>query len=398
MNVHFHIKETKSGVSSIYVEFQVFGHRIHKSTGLKVQVSKWNKKRGLPRPDSADLVRLKNTLEAAEDKIKDFLSHPRTKQEILERVSEVFSERPKMDFWGAWDLFLDHQLNKNGKEAFVKYRSTRNNLRKFAQDTERILSFSKVDEAMAEDWVLWFNSRDYSPNTSGRALGFLKTFMRWTERRGLHESRGHQDLKIKTSQKEVVFLSMEEVTTLIDANLPERLDRVRDLFVLGCLTGLRFSDLVRVGPDNIGERTLVIRTEKDEDRLEIPLSGQAITILDKYLKTGRPLPKITNQKGNKYLKEMAKRVGLFRKVLVTRWSNGKRADKFIELWEVVTWHMARRTFITLSLELGMDPMVIIRITGHADLKALKPYLAISDKLKREQMDKAWGGSALRRVK
>jgi len=190
--------------------------------------------------------------------------------------------------------------------------------------------------------------------------------MRWARKRSYHGEVKFEAIKRTHVNKEVTFLKMDELKRIEGLTLGDRLDAVRDLFLLGCYTGLRYSDLVRLSDENIGEGVLLVRTKKDEDRLEIPLSTPAKRIIKKY--EGKSLSKISNQKGNDYLKEIAQKAELSRRVLVTKWDKGKRADKFVSLSSLVSWHLARRTFITLSLELGMDPAVIIKITGHADIR------------------------------
>jgi integrase len=218
--------------------------------------------------------------------------------------------------------------------------------------------------------------------------------MTWSKKRGFHNCEQYQVLKKFGMENEITFMTLEEVMIFKDAELPERSSKVRDLFCLVCFTGLRYSDLSGIGADQIQGESLVLRTEKDEDRLEIPITAH---IRDSLSRHPDGFPTISNQKGNDYLKEAAQLIGMDRKILVSAWDKGKRADHNKKLFEIISWHMARRTFITLSLELGMDPMVIIRITGHFDTKALRPYLAVTDKLKKEQMSQAWGSGTLRKV-
>lgn len=393
MPVRYYIKKNKSKVSTIYLSLNRYGSRFNKSTGLMIPEEHWNKKRGLPKPANSEAEKIKIILENAEQELDLYLGQRRSKEEINHQIDIIFKGE-ELSFFQVFDKFLDHQRERKGEASFKKYRTIKRNLQAFAKDEGRVLSFEDIDETLGEDFSHWYHKKDYSPNTSGRAMGFLKTFMSWALKRGYHSSRSWEALKKTQVDKEVTFLSMEELLSFKDADLPDHLGKVRDLFCLGCFTGLRYSDLSQLTQDEIQGDVLILRTEKDEDRLEIPITGLAREILDKY---AEGLPKISNQKGNEHLKKAAQGAELDRKILVTKWQGGKRADTYKRIHEMISWHMARRTFITLSLELGMDPTVIIRITGHSDTKTLKPYLAVTDKLKKEQMSQAWGSGTLRKV-
>ena len=58
-------------------------------------------------------------------------------------------------------------------------------------------------------------------------------------------------------------------------------------------------------------------------------------------------------------------------------------------YELVTSHMGRRTFVTLSLEKGMRPEIVMKITGHKDYATFKRYIEITSKVKYQEMMKAW---------
>ena len=104
-----------------------------------------------------------------------------------------------------------------------------------------------------------------------------------------------------------MYLNDSELTQIynIDLSLAKRLDRVRDLFIIGCCTGLRFSDLSQLCADNFsGDGTITIKTIKTGHTVVIPLHTRVRLIMEKY---GYDLPKIpSNQKFNEYIKEVAK--------------------------------------------------------------------------------------------
>ena len=172
----------------------------------------------------------------------------------------------------------------------------------------------------------------------------------------------------------------------------ERLERVRDLFVFQCFTGVRFSDIENLSWDDIKNSTWNLRTQKTKDIIQIPLSGYALSILAKYGDWEKPLPVISNQKMNKYVKELCKKAEINDKVKIVQYRGSERIENTYKKYEVIGSHTARRTFISLSLQKGMKPDVIMAITGHKTYKMMQKYINIADKTKRDEMDKVWGNS------
>lgn len=88
-----------------------------------------------------------------------------------------------------------------------------------------------------------------------------------------------------------------------------KLEAIRDLFVLGCLTGLRFSDYTVVQPDEIRGVMLYVTQVKTSGRVIVPLRPQAKKILEKY---NMQMPQVSNPDFNVYIKEIAKLQGLMK--------------------------------------------------------------------------------------
>ena len=140
-----------------------------------------------------------------------------------------------------------------------------------------------------------------------------------------------------------------------------------------------------------------MRTQKTHQIIDIPLNGFALSILAKYSEYPNPLPVISNQKMNRYLKELCKEAKIDSIIKIIKYKGNERIEETFKKYEVIGTHTARRTFISLSLEKGMKPDVIMAITGHKTYRMMQKYLKIADDFKRDEMDKVWGGS-LRRIK
>ena len=144
-------------------------------------------------------------------------------------------------------------------------------------------------------------------------------------------------------------------------------------------------------PNQILEDRIQLTTQKTKDRLTIPLLPQAREILnlhkDKYITA---LPTISNQKTNEYLKELGKLAELTAPVTVIQYFGSKRDEQTYPKHEKLSTHIARKTFVTLALEKGMRPETIMKITGHKDFKAMKPYIKLVDQQVKDELFEAWG--------
>ena len=162
---------------------------------------------------------------------------------------------------------------------------------------------------------------------------------------------------------------------------------IRDVFVFQCLTGQRYSDVYRIERDDIHSSSQVgkvwmLTTVKTEDHLIVPLNNDAQAILERYAEYPKPLPRFANQYMNRELKVMAKELGLIRRVQVVKFRDGHREERYCFIWEILSTHMARKTFISNSLKFGIPERAIREISGHKDEKSFKRYVQVDTYLQK----------------
>ena len=256
------------------------------------------------------------------------------------------------------------------------------------------LRFDKITPQFYDKFLaLLINQKNMLNNTAYKMISFLKTFMIWANTNNFTDNTSHKSFKGKTEQNEVIYLTNDELEHLYTMKIEnERLDRVRDVFVFQCCTGVRYGDIENISREDIKGNTWHLRTQKTKDIIEVPLTDKPLSILAKYSGLEKPLPIISNQKMNRYVKELCNKAGINDKVKIVQYQGTERKAKTYKKYEVIGSHTARRTFITLSLQKGMPSEVIMAITGHRDFKMMRRYLKIADSHKREEMEKAWGSS------
>ena len=244
--------------------------------------------------------------------------------------------------------------------------------------------------------IAYFCTCRLALRTIGKQLSFLKWFLRWSFKQGIHSNNAYDTFKpkLKDTQKIIIFLTWEELNRLPEFKIPptkQALERVRDVFLFQCFTGVRYSDVFNLRRSDIKGDYIEVTTVKTSDSLIIELNDHSKAILEKYkdveFENDKALPVITNQKMNDYLKELAELAEINEPVRQTYYKGNERIDEVTPKYVLLGTHAGRRTFICNALALGIPPQVVMEWTGHSDYKAMKPYIDIADDIKANAMSR-----------
>ena len=298
-------------------------------------------------------------------------------------------------FYKAFDEFVRDCGRQNDwtDSTYEKFAAVKNHLMNFRTE----LTFDFFDEKGLNDYVTYLRDvKEMRNSTIGKQLSFLKWFLRWAFKKGVHQNNAYDSYKpkLKSTQKKIIFLTWEELNKLREFEIPaakQALDRVRDVFLFQCFTGLRYSDVFNLRRSDIKGDHIEVTTVKTSDSLIIELNNHSKAILDKYkdvaFEDDKVLPVITNQKMNDYLKELAELAGIDEPIRQTYYKGNERIDEVTPKYALLGTHAGRRTFICNALALGIPPQVVMKWTGHSDYKAMKPYIDIADDIKANAMSK-----------
>lgn len=298
-------------------------------------------------------------------------------------------------FYKVFDEFVRDcgQQNDWTDSTYEKFAAVKNHLMNFRDG----LTFDFFDEKGLNDYVTYLRDvKEMRNSTIGKQLSFLKWFLRWAFKKDVHQNNAYDSYKpkLKSTQKKIIFLAWEELNKLREFEIPaakQALDRVRDVFLFQCFTGLRYSDVFNLRRSDIKGDHIEVTTVKTSDSLIIELNKHSKAILDKYkdvaFEDDKVLPVITNQKMNDYLKELAELAGIDEPVRQTYYRGNERIDEVTPKYALLGTHAGRRTFICNALALGILPQVVMKWTGHSDYKAMKPYIDIADDIKANAMSK-----------
>lgn len=251
----------------------------------------------------------------------------------------------------------------------------------YEQETGNGVNYDDFSLDFYNKFKIWLTKRGLSLNYVGCLLKDLKILLRLAHADGLHANMIYQHREFKKLSEEVdnIYLSDSELNKLFTLDLSKnaRLDRVRDLFLIGAYTGLRFSDFSELRPENITHngRILTLKTTKTSERVSIPLNVNVLAILAKY--AGIPPRSITNQRINDYLKDLGKLAKFTERIEVTRTRGGVKKKEYLEKWELITSHTARRSFATNAFLAGLPTPSIMKITGHKTEAQFLKYIKVT---------------------
>ncbi len=408
MIVHFYLerKNLKSPEKTIYAYIR----GLHKdktiilNTGQKINSSYWDKENERAfekgKDKSVGARELNYFLDSYREDIKRLIreilrdnpsmDYETIKSTVLEKFGRV--QKSQQSFFEALDSFINIRKNDLSYDSIRKFTTIKNHLIEFEKKERIKLTFAKIDMLFYDKLLNFLLDEKKNVNNSAyKIIGLLKIFLKWSYDRGINKNLTFQRFKIKEEKVDIVTLTNQELDKISDLDLSsnKRLDKARDLFLFGCFTGGRFSDLSKIEWEDIKENTWYLRVKKTRDILEIPLLDEAIALINKYKNQPTPLPRISNQKLNVYIKEVCVLTEINDPVKLTRYRGNEPLVFEGPKNEFVSAHTARRTFITQSLLRGMKAEIVMSISGHKNFKTFKKYLDITRKDKQEELRKAW---------
>lgn len=398
----------------IYLDFSFNGKRLQYFTGFRVDADKWDDgiektKAGIPsrkrlhpgkaKRNTADSSEINTGLTALSNKLNDIcetakaLKIPLTVEYLRNELKNDPAKKRSANIFEAFNIYIEEKKNSDAENTIKKYTSTLNHLTAFCGKRTNI-DFLDLNQSFLERFKSYLvKDAGHTHNTVVKYCKAIKGFVKWADGRGYNPNPDYSKFKIDGEKEPaIIYLTWQELIHLYNIEIEsEALKQVRDVFCFGCFTGQRYSDIANLKPEHIVDGIWVNAPIKSHNSraLYIPLNNYAKKILSKYskLSTGKALPVISNQKMNDYLKDLGQLAELFNNVTIYRFSGGKRIEKTLQKYEVLTTHIMRKTFVTNALSLGMQTATIKEFTGHKSEKDFNRYLAVvtEDKIKAMQM-------------
>jgi len=398
-------KKDKNGLMPVRMLITLNGEKIRRVVkNVKTKESHWKNQRiksNLKSEPYNFFLEYNKVLDEQENQVKKIFRYillnnlSPTAAFVTEKLDDVHFGNNSIQpgFFESFQEFINTGRSVKAKNTIRNYNYCLNFIIGFKEGTGYNLRFDTVSIDFFEKFRDYaFEEKKALNNNFGKLTSVLKTFMNWASDRGYHQNEDFKKFKVVNDSIEVIYLTMDELMSLYNYEFPsKRLEHVRDFYCFGCFTGLRFSDIKQLRSSNVFKDHIRLNIQKTKSiDHKIPLNNFAKAILNKYQGTlYDPLPKISGQKFNKYIKECCQIVGINKEINITRYIGQQRIDKVVPKYALITSHTARKTFVTNSLVLGMKEMVVRNITGHKDEASFKRYVEIAEDFKRQEMDNTW---------
>ncbi len=242
-------------------------------------------------------------------------------------------------------------------------------------------------------------------NYVGMQIKIIRTFFLYLiNSKGYEMGMFYRDFYARKEEIPIIVISQEQLSFLIsdkefEAKLPETLKVVKDIFVVGCSIGLRYSDLIALRPLNL-EKTnsnvyIINKSQKTDTYTRIKIPDYVLQILNKYKNRQKTLlPKLSLDNFNQKAKNMAEIAGWTYEVGKVRRTRGvKKEQKNIQgkeyrFCDMISSHVMRRTAITTMLILGMPESLVRKVSGHtASSKEFYKYVKYSESFMDDETDR-----------
>ena len=414
-NVKFYLKRTNGDQpTAIYAKLQLNKKPFKYYIGDSIIPALWDANQGKPTSDS-DMVKafakvqpqirvIMQNIQTQIDKVRNAIvafvnlqettGNVVTSDQLRDHLDELLGKEKDTKGTKLSD-YIDHFIrdiesgarltpNKTRySEGTIKnYYGFRTQWLLFQKEIRKTLDFDDITLDLYNRYIQFFTRKNYSINTIGRHVKALKVIMGAGKEDGLHQNKiyRHRKFQVLTAKIDSIYLSETEVQSIFDLDLSDspHLDLARDVFLLGCYTTLRYSDVSRIKPHHVIEEGskcyLNIYNQKTEKPTIVPLKPEALHILAKY---ENEIPKTYEQKVNKYIKEVGKMAGIDNQVEIIEKRGGLKLKKVVPKYQLIMTHTARRSGVTNMCLRGIDTLLIMKITNHASEKDLLKYIRIS---------------------
>ncbi len=384
----------KNGEATVYLRITVDGERAELTTKRKIIPKQWNRHKGRAIGTSKKATELNRFLEELQYKVFGIQAKYTTKRKpftaemIKSKLGGKRTRTPKM----LLELYQEHNkelAERVGKDysanAYWRHLRTYKHLKGFiAKEFKKTdIPLKKIDLRFIQQFERYLRVEKLGgQNNRTKYVTNFKKIIRiayahdWISKNPFF----HWKAQWKAVEREA--LTQRELQLLIHAKFKdERLERVRDVFVFSCFTGLAYVDVKKLSESHIvfgmnGERWIKTKRAKTQTASTIPLLPIAEQILAKYhiwSKQNNPslcLPMMSNQKTNMNLKEIGKLCGIQKRL---------------------TFHLARHTFATtVTLANGVPIESVSKMLGHRSLATTQIYAKVVDRKLREDMQKVRG--------
>lgn len=406
----FILKNKTADKSYIQLTVRFRGQLYRKSTGETIPVKYWNARKH--RCSVTRDFREGNTVNEVLDKMaaaanetmryfKSYIEAP-TVAKFWEKFNELYYTGGSHAMPNV-TAYIQEYINKirdvRNHNTVKGYVTALHKLTEYENAVRRKLQFSDIDMDFYNQFRSWLYKQGFSANYFGFIIKTVKHIVNQANYEGVCDTmKGirHPDFITIKETADSISLTADELRRIYELEItPEsvraffgdELDAreetakrkavsmriVRDRFIIGAFTGLRVSDYGRLSAANLAGDTIRIKTAKTGTNVVIPIHPYVRAILSSIDLNKR----VSDQKINKHIKEIARMAGINEEVTINRNIGGRNVQETHKKYELVCSHTARRSFATNAYKAGVPTIAIMKITGHTKESTFLKYIKVS---------------------
>jgi integrase len=313
---------------------------------------------------------------------------------------DVIAKNQSPEFFDQIDDYIKSKSRKVSPGMLKSYATVKNRMLAYQAFSKQKITFSSFDFNFYEAFVnyLTYDHRHMhrktvikglKKNSVGTSIKQLRIFLRDRARRKIIQPIDLTDFKILEEECDAIYLTMQEIGKIYELDLSkhQQLIKFRDLFVLGSLTGLRFSDFSGIKPEDIRGNMLYKKQSKSDHWVVIPLRPEAFDILVNRFR--RSVPRTTNEELNRSIKRIGQLAKIDTPIKVSHKKGNQDVHTIKPKFEWITTHTCRRSFCTNEFLAGTPPDLIMKISGHKSVKDFYKYIRITPEEAGKRMEEIW---------
>lgn len=402
--VRFNLKSLadKNKATLISAVFRYDNQRLVYSTQHKIKPNQWNELKQRPKANYNLYHDLKDDLDKIEKSIIKIYSDNKDKILSIDEFKKILNivlgrvkiedETKTIDFVDYLQSHIEslNSGNDNKYRTSQKYRTLLLNLKRFRAG---LIPFESVDMKFKNDFIKWryAETKASSQNTINKDIECIKSILKQSYKDKLHTNDIFKDddfseRRVKTS---IFALNEGEVSRLSDYDFSDnqRLERVRDWFLISCWSALRWSDFSILRPEHIiedGEDFYLNKfNEKTNKEVFVPIDKRLYQMLEKY---NFKSIDISNQKFNAYIKEVFEIVGITDFINLRESIKGILKDTPYPKCDIVSAHDGRRTWASINYLKGYPIGLLMQVTGHEKEETFLSYVGVSALAKARRLN------------
>ena len=328
---------------------------------------------------------------------------PNFQLSLLEKAAKNNAAvKPKVnrDFFFQYDAYVISKLNTVADSTLDVFRNLKVILEAFQAFRKKPITFDEIDIEFYEEFVYYLTFehthqnrkgivKGFKTNTIGKNVKQLIIFLKTPRVKKIAPEMDLAGFKIVEEEADAIYLTPEEIKKILLLNLSEHphLNKYRDLFIFGCLTGLRFSDFSVITSEDVRDGMLYKKQGKTKHWVVIPLRDEANQIFCESF--NRNIPATSNPDFNFYIKEVGKLAEILQPIKHSHRKGNKTIVETRPKFAWITSHTCRRSFCTNEFLAGTPVDLIMKISGHKSLKDFYKYIKIAPEQAGQKIKELW---------